>query len=61
MSNRETLENKLSIESLTGLPQLQFDVNFRNTYEKEQEPYLIYSSMAGLDAEIDSIMTMKTA
>ena len=37
MFSQETLENKLSIDSLTGLPQLQFDLNHRNTYEKEEQ------------------------
>ena len=41
MFSKETLENQLPIQSLTALPQFQFDVNHRNEYERDPEAQLI--------------------
>ena len=37
MFSKEMLENQLPIQSMTALPQFQFDVNHRNGYEREPE------------------------
>mmetsp|Transcript_33713 Transcript_33713/g.41581 ORF Transcript_33713/g.41581 Transcript_33713/m.41581 type:complete len:174 (+) Transcript_33713:1553-2074(+) len=61
MFSQETLENKLPIDSLTGLPQFQFDVNFRNNYEKEESSALdIKASLLSTDPYYSGTMIEKS-